>query len=122
MKLTEFGKIVRKARLDANSSLLSMADELGVTSPYLSGLETGRKKVTNEWIDKIKGYFLNKGIALDNLEQAADVSNKSVTLEGLTLNHQMVVAGFARTTDEATIKKALALLEAVNPKKESSKK
>lgn len=118
MKLTEFGKIIRKARLDAGTSLLDMADELGVTSPYLSGLETGRKKITDDWTKKIQGYFLKKGIELNDLAQVADVSNKTVSLEGLSPTHQMLIAGFARTSpDEATIEKLKALLEAANPKK-----
>lgn len=118
MKLTEFGKTIRKARLDANTSLLEMARALEVTSSYLSGLETGRKNITNEWTLKIKNYFITKGIVIDNLEQIADVSNKTVSLEGLTPAHQMLMAGFARTTpDDATIDKLKALLEAANPTK-----
>lgn len=118
MKLTEFGKTIRKARLDAETSLLEMASALDVTSSYLSGLETGRKNITNEWTLKIKNYFITKGIIIDNLEQIADVSNKTVSLEGLTPAHQMLMAGFARTTpDDATIDKLKALLEAANPTK-----
>lgn len=118
MKLTEFGKTIRKARLDAETSLLEMASALDVTSSYLSGLETGRKNITNEWTLKIKNYFITKGIFIDNLEQLADVSNKTVSLEGLTPTHQMLMAGFARTTpDDTTIDKLKALLEAANPTK-----
>lgn len=118
MKVTEFGKVIRKARLDVNATLLEMARDLHVSSPYLSGLETGRKKITDEWVLKIQNYFNKKGLALNNLAQIADVSNKTVNLEGLSPAHQMLIAGFARTTpDDATIMKLQALLEAGNPKK-----
>ena len=98
MKLTEFGKIVRKARLDAEVSLLEMAESLGVSSAFLSGMETGRKKITSDWTQKISDFFGNRGIAVENLPEAADVSNQSVSLEGLNPAHQMLVAGFARTS------------------------
>lgn len=117
MKLTEFGKVVRKARLDTNTSLLEMASDLGVSSPYLSGLETGRKKITNDWVKSIYQYFNKKGIQLNELEIAADVSNKSINLEGLDPAHQALFAGLARVTDEETISKLRELLEAANPKK-----
>ncbi len=44
MALTEFGKAVRKARIDTDSTLLTMSQELGTTPAFLSGLETGSKK------------------------------------------------------------------------------
>ena len=57
MKITEFGKIVRKARLDVEVSLLSMAKELQVTSSFLSGMETGRKKITVDCVQKLKHFL-----------------------------------------------------------------
>lgn len=98
MKITEFGKEVRKARLDAEVTLMQMAHTLGVSAAFLSGMETGRKKITNEWVAKIRDFFEQRGIHLANLAKAADVSNKSVSLEGLSPAHQMLVAGFARTS------------------------
>ena len=120
MKITEFGKVVRKARLDAEISLLQMANELDVSSAFLSGMETGRKKITGEWVGKIKGFFEGHGIAAPNLAEAADVSNKSVSLEGLNPAHQMLIAGFARTSlSSEEMENLKALLAAANAKKEN---
>lgn len=120
MNITEFGKVVRKARLDAEVSLLSMANELEVSSAFLSGMETGRKKVTEEWVHKIRLFFASRNIELPTIAEAADISNKSVSLEGLSPAHQMLVAGFARTSlnheDMENLKKLLA---AANAKKEN---
>lgn len=119
MKITEFGKAVRKARLDAEISLLTMATDLHVTSAFLSGMETGRKKITNEWVTRIKAYFAGRGIEIPNLAEAADVSNKSVSLEGLSPAQQMLVAGFARTSlNQQQLEGLRALLEAANANKE----
>lgn len=122
MKITEFGKVVRKARLDAEISLLQMANELFVSPAFLSGMETGRKKITAEWVDKSKKFFASHDIAVPNLEEAADVSNKSINLEGLSPSHQMLVAGFARTSlSQEELESFKALLVAANAKKEVSK-
>lgn len=122
MKITEFGKVVRKARLDAEVSLLQMANELNVSSAFLSGMETGRKKITSDWVKAIKNFFESRGIAITKIEEAAAISNKSVSLEGLSPAHQMLVAGFARTSLTQTEVDQLAanlkeLLEAANEKK-----
>lgn len=95
MALTDFGKLVRKARIDADVTLGQMSDELRVTPAFLSGLETGRKKVPAEWVPKIEHYFQARGVKVQ-LRVAADLANESVSLEGLTPEHKLLVAGFAR--------------------------
>jgi transcriptional regulator with XRE-family HTH domain len=96
--LTEFGAAVRKARIDAKVTLQQMADELDVTPAYLSSLEVGRKRVSPQWVKKIEAYFKKKKIAIRDLRVLADVSNKSIPLEGVSPQQQMLLAGFARTS------------------------
>ncbi|WP_374340252.1 helix-turn-helix domain-containing protein [Methyloversatilis sp.] len=119
MKITEFGKAVRKARLDAEISLAQMAEALGVSPAFLSGMETGRKKIASDWVAKIQSFLDDRGVRVEGLAVKADVSNQTVSLEGLSPAHQMLVAGFARTSltsDEMdNLKK---LLEAANTEKE----
>lgn len=99
--LTEFGKTVRKARIDAGVTMNQMAIELDTTASFLSAIETGRKKVPPDWISLIENYFDEKGVKVLNLGQAADVSNQSVSLEGLSSEHKMLVSGFARIQSSA---------------------
>lgn len=49
-KLTAFGKFSRKLRIDHGEILKDMADRLGVTSAYLSAVETGKRNVPQEWV------------------------------------------------------------------------
>ena len=98
MALTPFGKAVRKARLDADVTLSEMATALNVTSPFLSAMETGRKKVPSELVSKIQRFFAAHHVAIDDLGALADMSNNTVSLEGLVPEHQMMVAGFARVS------------------------
>ncbi len=51
---TDFGKICRKIRIDNNEVLKDMAQKLGVTTAYLSAVETGKRNVPEEWLDIIK--------------------------------------------------------------------
>lgn len=117
MALTEFGKVVRKARIDTGYTLLTMSEKLETTPAYLSGLETGSKKISKKWVEKIFYFFKTKGLEISNLQELANLSNKSVPLDGLSLRQQMLVAGFANsqwTTDE--LKMFADLLEKVNSK------
>lgn len=61
MRLSRFGKVVRKARIDADALLGDMADHMGVTPSYLSSIETGRRKLTQEVVDKAHAYFKSIG-------------------------------------------------------------
>jgi plasmid maintenance system antidote protein VapI len=100
MALSEFGAIIRKARIDARiKSLGQMADDLNVSPALLSGMETGRRKISKEWICRIKRYFNEKGVSVVGIEAAADISNESVSLEGLSAEHTMLLVGFARVRD-----------------------
>jgi hypothetical protein len=104
MAITEFGKTVRKARIDANNvTLSSMASALRTTPSFLSALEMGRKRIPAEWVKKIEDFFQQQGVSV-KLGHLADVANKNVSLDGLSPAQQMLVAGFARVNlDEVEI-------------------
>lgn len=117
MNLTEFGSAVRKARIDAKVTLQSMARDLGVSAAYLSGLEVGRKKVLPEWVQKIGAYFSAKGVEVKGLQELADVSNKTIPLEGMGPQQMMMLAGFARANlTEEQMRKFSELLKEVEVK------
>jgi transcriptional regulator with XRE-family HTH domain len=120
MALTAFGKAVRKARVDAGQTLLSMSEELGTTASFLSAMETGRKKVSTEWVAKIGAFFERKGQSIRDLPQLAAVSNEVVPIDGLPLHQQMLVAGFAKSEFTAEELKVVAqLLEKINKRKKA---
>ncbi|AEA59788.1 helix-turn-helix transcriptional regulator [Burkholderia gladioli] len=118
MALTAFGKAVRKARVDVGQTLLSMAAELDTTASFLSGMETGRKKINTQWIAKIGAYFERRGHQIPDLEKLATVSNETVPVDGLPLQQQMLVAGFAKSSFTAEeLKQVAQLLEKINKRK-----
>ncbi|HEM6612769.1 helix-turn-helix domain-containing protein [Yersinia kristensenii] len=115
MALTEFGKAVRIARIETGHTLLTMAEELGASSAFLSGLETGSKKIPRKWVKNIQNFFEAKGYKISNLQELADVSNESVPLDGLSQQQKMLVAGFAKSPwTPQQLKKFAELLEKMN--------
>ncbi|OCG32932.1 MULTISPECIES: helix-turn-helix domain-containing protein [Orbaceae] len=119
MALTEFGKVVRKARIDTGYTLLTMSKELKTTPAYLSGLETGLKKIPKNWVEKIEDFFKSKNHEIVNLQALADVSNETVTISDLPLQQQMLIAGFARSPFTAEeLRRFADLLETINKNKE----
>lgn len=116
MALTEFGKTVRIARIQTGSTLLTMSQALGTSSSFLSGLETGGKKIPKKWVKAIDDYFREQGHLIDNLQELADISNEYVQLDdGLSQQQKMLVAGFAKsplTPDQ--LKRVAELLKKIN--------
>jgi hypothetical protein len=120
MAITEFGKAVRKARIDAdNVTLGSMAAELNTTPSFLSALEMGRKKIPNDWVERIESFFRKRGISGLRLRELADLANKSVSLQGLSPAQQMLVAGFARVNLDQVELENLKQLLALKQKEKS---
>ena len=97
MAITEFGKAVRKARIDSGYTLKTMAEELGKSAAFFSSMETGTKRIPKEWVEQISVFFESKGYSIPELGKYADVSNTSVSLDGLSQQQQMLVAGLAHS-------------------------
>jgi len=115
---TEFGKFLRKARIDRGLLLKDMAEGLGVSSAYLSAVETGKKTVSDELIRKVAGYL---GVPLSSpefreMEDAAQITRGQIALEvrNLSQKHQETALAFARQFGEmkaTELDKLLALLQ-----------
>ena len=95
MGLTKFVAAVREARRQTKQTLQTMAATLGTSPAFLSAIETGRSKVPMDFVKKVEDFFENLGQPIDGLKQKAMVSNENVSLSGLSLQQQMLVAGFA---------------------------
>ena len=109
--LTEFGKAIRKARIDVGTSMADMAEYLGVKPSFLSQMEFGKKAVPESFVSRIEDYFAERGVVI-KLGQLADASNETVKLAGLAPEMQFLVSGFARQTlTEEQINKIREILD-----------
>jgi hypothetical protein len=94
---TDYGKIVRKARVDAGITMAQMAISMGVSPAYLSAMECGKRNVSEAWLDRTKCFFRERhGLIVEGLECAADISNQTVDLSNLSGSHRFLVASLAR--------------------------
>jgi len=96
--LTEFGKYVRKLRIDKGIVLGEMAQALGLSSAYLSGVENGKKAITEALIEKLVAFFDLEPGQIQALRQAAANSPVSVKfdLRDMPSEERTLVSAFAR--------------------------
>lgn len=100
--LTQFGVFCRKLRIDNGELLKSMADKLGVTSSYLSAVETGRRSVPHEWLQKITSLYSLRAEEAAALGSA--IANSQLTikidLKGSNDSDKNLAMAFAREFKE----------------------
>ena len=99
--LTEFGKALRKIRVDRQQLLRDMADKLGVSSAYLSAVETGKRRIPQDWVSKIASIYSLSCEEQADLQSAADNSFFDVTISLVNASEQKrnAVLSFARALD-----------------------
>ena len=113
---TEYGKILRKIRIDRGEILGDMADNLEISSSYLSSIETGSRNVPQNFTDLIsEKYGLNKQII--NKLRKAEVDNiKEIKLpfnDKISNMRKETAVIFARTfknIDDGDMEKIRAIL------------
>ena len=73
MKLTEFGKFLRKLRVDNGELLKDMAIKLNVTPSFLSMVETGRRNIPKKWEEDIEKIY---SLSLKQKEELTGILNR----------------------------------------------
>jgi len=110
--MTPFGKMVRQERKDRGMPIGEMADKLGVSTPYLSQLETGARPATGRVLDKIVSLFDLNQTEAEKLTRAAahsqpsDVSSVTIDIRKDASQHDRELAShlalsFNRLSPEA---------------------
>lgn len=99
MGLTKFGEAVREARRETKQTLMTMSEALGKSPAFLSAIETGRSKVPMDFVSDIEDFFSSLDYPIESMQlrEKAMVANEVAPLDGLNLQHQMLVAGFANS-------------------------
>lgn len=74
MKLTEFGKFLRKLRIDNGELLKDMAIKLSVTPSFLSMVETGKRSAPKKWEEEIEKVY---NLSLKQKEELISILNRN---------------------------------------------
>lgn len=126
---TEFGKVLRKIRVDRDMTLADLADLLSVSAAFLSALETGKKPVPPTFVSKLTAALdLTGEVATSLSETAAKSRSKAVVipLDGKDAFSKRLAVAFARRLDNMPsreVQELLKLLEAdqkIKKKREDS--
>ena len=78
--LTDFGRFLRKIRIDCDEILKDMAEKLNVSAAYLSAVEMGKRNIPEQWVNKVSELYALSDEDKEKLNSAADNSAKSITL------------------------------------------
>ena len=102
--LTQFGKVLRKARIDRGLLLKDMADGFEVSSAFLSAVETGKKAIPSGLAEKAAEFLgYQKGSPeWSELKDAEALSRGQVAIStaGMSGKQQEAALAFARHFDE----------------------
>jgi len=96
MKLSAFGREVRKLRIDAGLLLATMADALGKSPSYLSSVETGRKPAGDDLVEATIKFFAKHGHDASVLRSAAKQDKKEVSIDQLHAEERNLMFALAR--------------------------
>lgn len=83
-EILDFGKKMKKSRVDIGVTLGEMAKEIGLSSGYISSIENQRKRIKQSDIEKINKFFNKHGLIVD-WKYLADEAN-SKPLEKLEID------------------------------------
>lgn len=97
--LTNFGKALRKLRIDHGEFLKDMAATLGVTVAYLSAVENGKREVPDHWIDVLADkYFLDSNEKKELQDYAYENKDSiKIDLSGIEKEEREMALAFARS-------------------------
>lgn len=120
MSYTSFGEYVRILRIQHHEIMGDMARLLGVSSAFLSAVETGKKNVPQEWIDRIADHYQLNSEARAELSNAALESRTQYKINTSTagISQRRAAMAFARSFDEIDDETANKLIELLNKRKE----
>ena len=100
--LTNFGKALRKMRIDHGEFLKDMAKKLDVTVAYLSAVENGNRDVPDAWISKLSELYNLSVEERKELQNYAYENKDSVKIDitGIEREEKEIALAFARTFQE----------------------
>lgn len=95
---TSFGKFARELRMNNNELLKDMAGKLYVTSSYLSAVEHGKKRIPDDWQEKLSEIYhlSSEQIAELKLAIIQSADEIEINLKNTTDVQKQVAYSFAR--------------------------
>lgn len=84
--MTPFGKMLRQERKEKGMILAEMAQGLGISSPYLSQIETGLKPIKSSFVEKVIKFLDFNQTDAAALRRAAAQSAAAANFDSVTID------------------------------------
>lgn len=99
--VTEFGKFLRKLRIDNDELMFDMAKKLEVSAAFLSSVENGKKKPPKDWESKIAHFYSLKDSQKMEWERVFFIAlnSKELDMEQFSGGTKDFMLEFARKVD-----------------------
>lgn len=116
--LSEYGKILRKIRIDRGELLGDMAGKLEISPALLSYIENGKREIPQDFTEKLKSCYDLDSIIIESLQMAEMQSRKALKIElhpEVSYEKRETALLFARTfnnVNDDVLAKIRELLEA----------
>lgn len=103
--VSPFGKYLRKIRIDIGITLQEMADKLKVSSAQLSFIETGKRNISSNFIEKVIKFLKLTKRESEQLYNLVEQSQKSIKipLDNISYEYREVVSIFSKKFSHLTI-------------------
>ena len=95
-ELTAFGKAVKQLLIEVNANVCDLVDYMGVSRAIVSAMLHGAVKVPQLRAVQAQEFFRSKGLtggSIDNLTRLAEISNGSISVEGLSAEKLKLILG-----------------------------
>ncbi len=113
---TAIGGFLRKLRLQKGEKLKDMAENLNVSSAFLSAVENGKKKMPDSWYSKLTSLYNLSVKQQEDLQTAVIESGETIELNirDISSSNRELAICFARhfdALDEETRKQIFTILK-----------
>lgn len=117
--ITQFGKELRKLRLDLGITLHDMAVAIGVSPSLLSSAETGKKTASPALLDRLASKYEHVRVNRSKFDALAEQTKSEVRIRLSNDNDQAngVALAFARNFDSLTGQQLEELMAVFNKPK-----
>ena len=116
--IKELSILLKEIRIHNKDILKTMADKLGYSSTFLSAIENGKKKVPDNFYDKVISNYSLSEEEKGALDEAILVANQKVNIDisDKEMSKQRLAISFARSFDDMDDKMVALLQEIINKK------
>lgn len=120
---TEFGKWLKMFRISIGVRLYDMSETIGVSPSFISAVESGKKNIPLDFVDKIKARYILTPMQEETLDEAVRTTREEelkrkkacqVKVETTSNEVQELVYAFARRADELTESEKRAMWKILN--------